>query len=295
MKYGFVSIYYSQDLGYIIVSYATLKDSAANVVMNPVNVKEKTISEDELGIAIKEAMQKSCDSSPMELRECPEFWKIKGIKGFSAFSKKFRSINIEQNENCYELIEWLRDKDGSYVPPKDFKTEQLPLSASVKELGMIVRQMLSGELKREDDSIFSFQTLNENTVTYTRPGDDFEDRGDGHTDAYQIFTHETHNKNYIAFLIDNNYSEISEDGVKFRWNQLYGELFEYQYEEINNKELKIVIKGKTKEVELKSYFYQDGEDLMEVLIEIDIVHTPKEFQQEIKMELEKVIGSINIV
>lgn len=296
MKYGLISIYYSENFGYIIASYTTLKGSVAKVVMNPVNVIEIGTSEEKLGFAIKEALGKSCESSPIDHNEVKDFkfWKIAGIKGFSVFSKKFQCIDLTQKESCYELIELIRENDGSFVEPTNNKPKQLPLTASEKQIGMTVKQMVSDKDKRENDSIFSFRTLNENTITYTRPADDFEDMGDGHTDAYQIFNHEAYNKNYIAFLIDNKYSEISEEGIKSRWNLLYGELLDYQYEEINNKQLKIITRAISKEVELKSYFYQDGEDLLEVLTEIDIVDTPKELQKEINKELEKVIDSIKI-
>ncbi len=297
MKYGTISVYFSEDFGYILASYTTLKGSVAKVVMNPVDVKENGISEVEIGIAIKKAVQKSCEASPIERNEIKDFkfWQITGVKSFAAFSKKHQCVKIKQKESYYELIACHREKDGSYVEPKNCKPEQIHLTASEKQLGLTVKHMLSCNAKREDYSIFSFQTLNENTVSYSRPADDFQDMGDGHTDAYQIFTHEEHNKNYIAFLIDNKYSEISEEGVKSRWKQLYGELSEYQYEEINNKQLKIMVRAKTKEVKLNSYFYQDGEDLLEVLAEIDIVDTPKELQSEINIELENVIDSIKIM
>ncbi len=205
-------------------------------------------------------------------------------------------MDITKRENCYELTLYRRAKEGSYyVPDMDCKPEQLPLTVSDWQLGKVAKQMVSGKTSNEDDSILSFQTLNENTVSYTRPGDDFEDMGDGHTDAYQIFTHEKYNKNYIAFLIDNKYSEINEDGIKSHWNQIYGELLEYHYEEIRDEQLKIVVTAKTKEVELFSHFYRDGEDLLEVLVEIDLVYTPEELQVEISMEIKKVIDSIKIV
>ena len=59
----------------------------------------------------------------------------------------------------------------------------------------------------------------ENSVTYRRPSDAYLDCGDGHTDAYQVFSLEDAPENQIAFLVDSGYSELNEKAIKMKWQK----------------------------------------------------------------------------
>ena len=66
---------------------------------------------------------------------------------------------------------------------------ELPLSTSYEQIGQTIWNLLHDEEtdSQNEEQTASFQTLNANTVAYQLPSDDFVDRGDGHTDAYQIY------------------------------------------------------------------------------------------------------------
>ncbi len=92
MKYGMIGFYFNEDFGYILNPYTKMRGSALNLTMKKVYVKEKGISDDEMGIAIKKTIQESCDALPIERSELDgyNFWEASGIKGYATFSKKFR-------------------------------------------------------------------------------------------------------------------------------------------------------------------------------------------------------------
>lgn len=146
---------------------------------------------------------------------------------------------------------------------------------------------------QEEEKTVSFQSINENKVIYKCPSDDFIDIGDGHTDAYQIYVNESDPQSQIAFLIDNGYSEISKQGVRKRWKQIYGKLKDYCFEEKKEDVLQIVVRAKTEQAVVKSYFYQDGEDLLEVLTEISN-NIPETRKLELEKEINSIIESVSI-
>lgn len=131
----------------------------------------------------------------------------------------------------------------------------------------------------------SFLSLNEKQINYIRPSNDFEDAGDGHTDAYQIYTYDSNDKNYIGFLIDNGYLEYTENAIKQRWQQMYGTLLEFNFQAVSNMPKKIQVSGKTKNEMINSHIYQDGEGKLEVLYEIDLVNTSEKEKEELKKSL----------
>ncbi|MFV0394861.1 MAG: hypothetical protein ACK5LC_10775 [Coprobacillaceae bacterium] len=147
--------------------------------------------------------------------------------------------------------------------------------------------MLSGKIIIENEEIDTFNTVNGNTVSYIRPFDDLIDAGDGHTDAYQVYVHEDNDENNIAFLIDNSYGEVNEESIKNKWEQWYGELIEFTYNETNESPLKIMIKGKTNTTLIFSNLYQDGNTLMEVSAKLDYISTSIEKQKKSKKNLIK--------
>lgn len=297
MNSGKVSVYFYSKFGYIIASYTTIKDSIIKTVMNPVITKKADVSAQELGETIIESMEKSRKALPVERLEVKDFkfWQISKIKGFSAFSKKFRCLKISEEGNTFEIVEWDRESDGSYGDPTGKKEPcQISSNATATQIGEAVLEYLSENLTIEVDDKLSFDTVNGNCVTYNRPSEKFLDIGDGHTDAYKIFSYEDNDKNYIAFIIDNNYPSFASEDIKERWEKIYGSLLEYQYKKIDKDILKLVVTAKSKSTEIKSYFYQDGEDLLEVLMEIDLENTSREFQNQISEEFKMITNSINI-
>lgn len=83
-----------------------------------------------------------------------------------------------------------------------------------------------------------------------------------------VFALKTVNKNCIAFLIDNGYSDFTESDTKQRWQQMYGTLIEFEFHSVSDLPEKIQVRGKTKSEMIISHILKDGEGMLEVLDEI---------------------------
>lgn len=130
-------------------------------------------------------------------------------------------------------------------------------------------------------------------VTYRRPSDAFQDCGDGHTDAYQVFALEDAPGSHIAFLIDSGYHDLSKAAVQERWQEQYGPLSEFRFRRRRKLPLIVSMQGRTAEAEVISHIYQDGEGTLEILACIEHL-LPLETQETVRAEYQMLIRSIAI-
>lgn len=298
MEFGSAFLYYNPQWGYIIASDTTIADSIMRVTIEPVNTEKANITAEQLGKAIFAGLEKSRTALPVEREEIKnfKFWQISGIKSFAAFSKKFRCVEVIEQEDAYKLARLKRDSDGSFSWIKNDLETVLPLDSSEEYMGQLLYNLLdieeiNHEVKKD---LAWFQSVNENKVIFNRPSDDFIDIDDGHTDAYQIYINQNDDKSYIAFLINNGYMEINSQGIERRWKQIYGYLEDYNFEESKDGLLKIIVSAKTARSYIKSYFFQDGEDLLEVLTEVS-TNISEDKQLNLMGEMKRTIDSIKIV
>jgi len=284
--------YYNSDFGYILASYAVQEGSVLKRVIDPVIVLDANTTSKELNEKIIDALQKSQISNPVKFSEIKDFkfWSVSKIKGFASFSKKFQSVSIEKKGNDYELQNMDRDEQGAY----EYSKSNLIRVSNSEELGKNLIEILCEKLEGTEKVNYSFETLNQNIVEYTIPSDGFLDIGDGHTDAYQVFVYEEDEKNYIAFLIDQKYEDFSEAKVKHKWEEMYEKVQNFQYQEIDKSSLKKMVKAKTKNANIVSYFYEDGESLLEVMTAVNILNVTKDKQEKIENEIRSVIDSIRV-
>lgn len=141
---GYVTIYYNPEWGYIITSETTLKESVVWVTMDPVDIREPDVIEKELGEAIFAALYKSRMAMPIERSEIEgfKFWQVTGIKGFAAFSKKFRCVEVKEKEDMLKIEKLKRESDGSYSWIQDERGIELPMSCTEESIGKSVYHIL---------------------------------------------------------------------------------------------------------------------------------------------------------
>lgn len=295
MRLGSVQLYYNEKKGFIIAAKTKIRETGMNTKINPVTVLDESISNEKVGKQIKEDLKKSRNALPIERIECEnyKFWQITGIKGFSTFSKKFDCLNISEKDDMLEIIKLERGSSGAYFYPKDKNSIILKSDVSDKELGNHIMNILLAGDDEKDNSMGEFKTLNGNTVIYRKPTDFFS-VGDGHTDAYQMYLYEKDESTYFAFMIDSGYQKVDNIAIRNYWEEAYGILEEYEYEESDSDLIKIMITAKTKDAYTKSYFLKEGEDLLEIFIRI---HAENELCQisVFEQEIRDIIESVKII
>ena len=117
MKKGSISIYYNSEWGSLVVSDATLYDSVMRVTIPPVMTENNNATEICLGKMALEALKRSRNAMPVMEEEIADFnfWQVSGIKGFSAFSKRFQCVEVKEQETGYHVEQLIRERNGSYV------------------------------------------------------------------------------------------------------------------------------------------------------------------------------------
>lgn len=281
MKKIQVAIYFNNEKGYIFFPFGVLKNGP-RILINPAIKENKDISVLEIGNKIMQCLEVSKNALPLEKSEFNKnlVLEISGLKSQTKFNNLYKYLLCEEKDNKILLTDKMNNKE--YV----FEDED------IVGLGSQVFNILTQYMSYDDSDSLALTTINKNNVIYARPSDDFEDAGEGHTDAYQIYTYDDNDKNYIAFLIDNGYSDYTESEIKQRWQQMYGTLLEFSFESISDMPFKIRVRAKTENEMIVSHIYQDGEGMLEVLYEIDLINTPE--KKELEKEFEKIISSIKI-
>lgn len=273
MKKGSISIYYNSEWGYLVVSDATLYDSVMRVTIPPVMTENNNATEICLGKMALEALKRSRNAMPVMEEEIADFnfWQVSGIKGFSAFRKRFQCVEVKEQETGYHVEQLIRERNGSYVWDESADGINLNLDCTEEQMGRAIYQIFHEEILPDDgrSDIVSFETVNHQTIQFVHPPDQFQDVGDGNTDAYQIYTYQDDEKTYIAFLIDNGYAQVNQQGILKRWKQMYGNVQDFHFVKNTDGVIKYVATAKTQETIIKSYFCKDGDGWLEILLEIN--------------------------
>lgn len=294
MKPPAMQLYFNDRFGYILCAETTIKGTPIRTVMEPVTILESDVSAAMLGRGMLDSLQTSKNAHPITKEELGQFrfWQISGIKGFASFSKKFQCVSIEQSGTTLRIQKLIRDTDGGYVEPNTPSAE-IPADSTAEQLGSMALELFSADQPQPISQIMFFETIHSHTVTYQRPSDCFVDCGDGHTDAYQVFSFDNAAESYIAFLIDSGYSELGETAIRSRWQQMFGELLDFHFHAQQEAIPMAIIRGKTVRKEIVSCIYPDGKGTMEVMSLTDLT-LPQELQQTLRTEYESVINSISI-
>lgn len=272
MKTGKVQIYYNEKKGYIITALTKVKEVGISTVINPASFLSSHISDAELGKNLRDNLVRSPNAMPMEREESKKykFWQSAGIKSWAAFSKKYKCVTIFEEGNKLVLMRLEQSPTGAYFFPKGQDSTEVEMDVPDKELGFKVMEMFHLPEQGTKALINEFETVNGSTVKYRMDIDEFVDVGDGHTDAYQIFQHENDENTFFAFVIDSGYQDVNEDAIKSCWEKRYGNIEEYELKRTHNSHVKIMVSAKTKNAYIRSYFYRDAEDWLELFVYISI-------------------------
>ncbi|WP_029949299.1 hypothetical protein [Parvimonas micra] len=288
-----ITIFYNEEFGYIIGSHTKQAKTDIPTTLDQVEILEPDTSIENLSKYMYKAIEKSFNNPIYNNEILPKYWTVSGIKSFSSFSKNFSSVKIIVDDGvckCYKLM--LATKSGGYKVDKNYYFE-CPKEFLYNETNKIKNWLLMVNENIAKNG--GFETADDSKVSYKLLPDEYIDIEDGHTDAYQIYIHEEYENNYIGFMIDTAYESFSSEDIKKIWTRWYGALKTFKYKEINNKEYYIEISGKTNKVEKHSYLFKDGEEVLELTFEIDLVNTPQDIQEKIKKDFKKFVKSVKVV
>ena len=288
-----ITIFYNEEFGYIIGSHTKQAKTDIPTTLDQVEILEPDTSIENLSKYMYKAIEKSFNNPIYNNEILPKYWTVSGIKSFSSFSKNFSSVKIIVDDSickCYKLM--LATKSGGYKVDKNYYFE-CPKEFLYNETNKIKNWLLMVNENIAKNG--GFETADDSKVSYKLLPDEYIDIEDGHTDAYQIYIHEEYENNYIGFMIDTAYESFSSEDIKKIWTRWYGALKTFKYKEINNKEYYIEISGKTNKVEKHSYLFKDGEEVLELTFEIDLVNTPQDIQEKIKKDFKKFVKSVKVV
>ena len=290
-----MAVYYNADFGCIVCPQATVGNTPMWVVIEPVAVLRKGFTETALGEAILAALERSRTAPPVPRVDmgAGRFWQVTGIKGFAAFSRKFQCVRIDARGPVLKIVKLIRDTDGGYVEPVDQPPLEITADAPAIQLGEALLSLFSPGLESPANETLSFETIHGGMVTYRRPSDAFQDCGDGHTDAYQVFILADAPRSHIAFLIDSGYKTLSKAAVLARWQAQYGAFSEFRFQRRRKPPLMASMRGVTAESEIVSHVYQDRDGTLEVLARIEHA-LPPEAQEAAQAEYQAVIRSITV-
>lgn len=284
-----VTIYFNKNLGYIFGAHSKQVGTNAPIIMPPVLHVEKGCSDQEIIKNITAALEIS-KKTPLYTGDLYEFWTEFGSKTFKAFSQKFTSVKIFLRDDvCRVQGLKLATKTAGYVADKEavFECPVTELHAHLSEM----KRMLSVE--EEMPSAAQFLTLSGSKVTYTPLSEGYNDLGDGHTDAYQLFADTRNENNILSFMIDSGYASFCKADIQSAFAKYYGELLEFRFEEFANRLYLYKISAKTNDRIIVSYLFEDQDSLLEVLYQLELNASQEEFSR-VQRDFEQLVSSIRI-
>lgn len=290
-----MNVYYNSSFGCLVCPETRMGNTPMRVVIDPVTVLGSGFTAAALGAALLNALERSRTAPPVPRVDlgAGRFWQVTGIKGYTAFSRKFQCVRIDARGPVLEIVKLIRDTDGGYIEPVNQLPLKVPTGIPAAQLGETVLSLFSSGPESSANETLSFETIHGGMVTYRRPSDAFQDCGDGHTDAYQVFALEDAPGSHIAFLIDSGYHDLSKAAVQERWQEQYGPLSEFRFRRRRKLPLIASMQGRAAEAEVISHIYQDGEGTLEILACIEHL-LPLETQETVRAEYQMLIRSIAI-
>ena len=284
-----VTIYFNKDLGYIFGAHSKQEGTNAPVIVPPILRVEKGCTDQRIIESITAALELSM-KTPFYTGDLYEFWSEFGSKTFKAFSQKFTSVKIFLcGDVCRVQGLKLATKTGGYVADKEavFECPVTELHAHLSEM----KRMLSVE--EEMPSMAQFLTLSGSEVTYTPLSEGYNDLGDGHTDAYQLFADTRNKNNVLSFIIDSGYASFSKADIQSAFTKYYGELLEFRFEEFTDCLYLYKFSAKTRNRMIVSYLFKEQDALLEVLYQIELNASQEEFSR-VQRDFEQLVSSIRI-
>lgn len=285
-----MNVYYNSNFGCLVCPETRMGNTPMRVVIDPVTVLGSGFTASALGEALLNALERSRTAPPVPRVDlgAGRFWQVTGIKGFAAFSRKFQCVRIDARGPVLEIVKLIRNTDGGYIEPVNQPPLKVPTGIPAAQLGETVLSLFSSGPESSDNETLFFETVHGSVVTYRRPSDAFQDCGDGHTDAYQVFALEDAPGSHIAFLIDSGYHDLSKAAVQERWQEQYGPLSEFRFRRRWKLPLIASMQGRAAEAEVISHIYQDGEGTLEILACIEHL-LPLETQETVRAEYQMLI------
>jgi len=271
-------IFFNEEQGFIIMSYTKIKESGLRVGAEPSIKLPPNATTSELTRNILASLKASENAEPVKGSKFSySLVQVAGIRSYTKVSKTHRLISVTKTEEGYALEEFIKKRDRSYVPGLEESIVYLPLTVAEDELGNAVLALLAKDVA-EDNNTGQIETLNENTIAFTYPSDDYIATEDVH-EGYYTFIYDTGDdakRAHFSFAFCHHVG-INKNIVKAQWERLHGQLQEYEFKENKTGMFKYTASGKSKYKMLVSNFIKDDDLWCELVLEINCNElTPEE-------------------
>lgn len=286
------TLYYNEKFGYINGVETINTKNNLPTLLDPVLTFDTDMTDSELAKIILEAFDKAQNTPFIERQESYKFWEVAGVKSFKTFSKRFNCIDLEvKGDIC--LVRKLKQipSTGGYTLDPEFQLK-FQMNDLLENISRI-KEILTGKIDESSEKQ-SFKTLENNLVSYQELPDGYDDLGDGHTDAYQMYGDAANNRNLLAFMIDSGYESFGEADVKEAFERFWGPLESYDYTLSDDSMLYAKVHALSRQYEIQSYFFKDGETYLDVQYQLDRLQTSEERRRAIQADFERLIQSIAI-
>lgn len=293
-----ISIFYKLEFGYLVVSEAKVKNLGLWGALPGYTILSPNATLSELEEVIWKHLDISLKTKDVEREVVNQnkYWVKAGYRSYGPFSKNFKLVQLSLNGDGVEIQKWQTATKGFEPSREEGSTTLLALSSIDKSttfLAQVVRGYLTKDSSFVSDELV-FRTLNEIQVSFTEPNLNlFENRGDGHSDLYQLYVHQEYEGTYLAFSIDSGYESFGEREMKQSFETYYGSLRAYDYQTYENMPFRFKVIAQTDSLQIVSHLFADGDDLLEVIYVIDL-QAPETDIETIRQEFESVIQSIKI-
>ena len=264
-----VMVFYNENKGYIISSYAKARKQGYLVVINPVITAEADASKEELINKIEMAFEVSKNNPEIDFnienRYC--YWELKGVKTFREFCRKFAAVEINEVEGEIRLYKQQGNSNATFTPSKA-QGDRIIIDANT-DFHSIAEMALKLLYKGTDDAVIdteSFATLGKRIVRFKVPSDNLDDCGDGGTDAYKLYR-ESNSDNYIAFLIDNGYEDLNETDIRSVLERQFGAFQVFSFTEDSSQ--KLIIKAQNERCLIESTIFIMDDEYLELQLYVN--------------------------
>lgn len=288
-------VYHEAGRGYIVVPIAGRADLWATTALYPAQPLSATSDEEELGLALLNALRRSEHARPQMLSQADRFWIAMGCASYQDFCRRFAGVAVERRGYRLRLVPLVPDGVYGGYRLDEKASVELFRYVSAAEIGDAVTRLLGQAVTAvPSHGLSHVVTLDGLEVTYRLPPEGLLDRGDAGGDFYRAYALQGAVAGWVGFLIGERYGSIDAEGIRGRWEEEYGTLDPFGCD-VSSADGSLRLHAKASDVEVRSRIWPHGRDWLEVRSELSCVDDDPAATERARRLLAMVMDSCEVV